>query len=56
MILSKPWLDTFLAMNGYDAVKNTLDDGDCYISNVLMKNSNIFWKDVFNSCYKNNRI
>jgi hypothetical protein len=45
----KPWLDIFLAVNGYDAIKNILDFGDCYISNVLMKNNNIFWKDVFNS-------
>ena len=44
----KPWMDIFFEIHGNEVTKNMLDFGDKYMHNIV-KHSNVFWKDVFQS-------
>lgn len=44
----KPWIYIFFEIHGNEVTKNMLDFGDKYMHNIV-KHSNVFWKDVFQS-------
>lgn len=45
--LYKLWMDIFYVFNGDDILQKLYDFGDSFVFDCLLKENNVFWKDVF---------
>lgn len=44
--LYKLWMDIFYVFNGDDILQKLYDFGDSFVFDCLLKENNVFWKDV----------